>query len=99
MGVGCGLPQIVEMTDRDRSQYGVFRLPKDLTGPLTELLDRLAAGCVMAHIHVRQQANIFFSVFALEPGHCTLTALGPAGLTVLGDHSCELLTGIAADLH
>ena len=66
-GVGDGLPQVVQMAHGDRCQRSVLRLSKDLIGPLTQLLDRRAAGCVMALIHRRQQADILSVYLSLKP--------------------------------
>lgn len=97
--VGGGLSQVVQMAHGDRCQRGVLRLSKDLTGTLAQLLDRLTAGCLMALIHRRQQADILLSVLRLKTGYGPLAALEPACFAVLGNQSGELLTGVAADLH
>ena len=78
---------------------GVLRLSKYLTSPLTELLDRLAAGRVMALIHVCQQANIFCCVLGLEAGYGALTTLESAALALPGNHPRELLARVTAALH
>ena len=57
-GVGDGLSQVVQIADGYRGKPGVLRLSKDITGPLTQLLDRRTAGCAMALIHRCQQADI-----------------------------------------
>ena len=75
------------------------RLSKDFTGPLTQLLDRRTAGCVMALIHCRQQADILLGVLLFKAGHGPLTALDLTRLAVLGNQSGELLTGVTTDLH
>ena len=56
----------------------VLRLSKDLTGPLTQLLDAGSAGCVMALIHRRQQADILLGVLLFKAGHGPLAALESA---------------------
>ncbi len=72
-GVGGGLSQVVQVAHGDRRQRSVFRLAKDLTGPLTELLDRRATGGGVALIHRGQQADIFFGVLSFETGQRALT--------------------------
>ena len=97
--VGDGLSQVVQMAHGDRCQRSVLRLTKDLTGPLTQLLDGGSAGCVVALIHRRQQADILLGVLLGKARHGPLAALEPARLAVLGNQSGELLAGIAADLY
>ncbi len=60
--IGNRLSQVVQMAHRDRGKRGVLRLSKDLTGPLTQLLDRRTTGCVVALIHRCQQADILLAV-------------------------------------
>ena len=83
----------------DSGQHGIVRLTKDLTGSLTQLFNRLAAGCVMALIHRRQQTDILLSVLLFKAGHSALAAPYTARLAVLGNQSGELLAGVTADLH
>ncbi len=96
MRIAGGFSQLVPVTDRDRCQRGVLRLSKYRTSPLTELLNRLAAGRVMVLIHVCQQANIFCCVLGLEARY---GALESAALALLGNHPRQLLTGVTAELH
>ena len=67
-------------------------LAKDLTGPLTRLLDVGSAGCVMALIHRRQQADILLGVLLFKAGHGPLAALDLTCLAVLGNQPGKLLT-------
>ena len=85
------------MTDRAGRQPCVRGLPKQLTGPLTQLLDRWATGRIMAFIHHGQQANIFLRIATGKALDRALTTGEAPCLPILVNQSRELLAGIPTD--
>jgi len=69
------LSQVIQMILGDQGKPLVLCLPKDLTGLLTQLLDRRTTGCVIpegphfvAFIHRRQQVCIRLGVLLFKTG-------------------------------
>lgn len=87
------------MADGDGCQPLILRLAKELTGPLTELLDRGAAGRIVAGIHGGQQADILVGIPTGKALHGALAARHPSRLAILLNQARELLSRIPADLH
>jgi len=67
-GLAFGLG-FAALTETDASGVLVFRLPKNLIDPLTQLLDGRPARRFMALIHCRQQAGGLRRVLSGKVGH------------------------------
>ena len=89
--IGGGLAQIVQVAHGDAGQRPVFRLPKDRTGALTELLDGRPTGRLMALIHRRQQADVLVRVSTDKPSGSALAASEGTRIAVLSNQSGKLL--------
>src|SRR5680860_120991 len=83
--------QLVQVAHGDAGQRPVFRLPKDRTGALTELLDGRPTGRLMALIHRRQQADVLVRVSTDKPSGSALAASEGTRIAVLSNQSGKLL--------